>query len=214
MFILSHRILRVKDGRLIGRHLFHWEEIPVEEIECAGELGFRNRLLWVRTRAGRHYAVGVLSPHYKEVLGFLEDHVDPRFRETAEHFVTEFFYRFGWLKLLAAPFLLPIRLLARKYIEKEHEVKPPSCSDYFKRGMENAAKGAYDVAIQDYDRTIELSPIRAELYYHRAVAYSHKGDYDKAWADARKARELGHEPADDLVAQLRVKTGKRPDPCE
>lgn len=200
----------MRDGRLIGRHFFHWDDIPVEEIECTGEFPFYDPLVWVRTHAGRYYAVGVLSPDYEDVVAFIEHHVDPRIRRTAAHVVNKFFFRLGWLKLLAAPFVLPIRLLARKYGEKEGGVKPASCTDCFKRGMENAAKGAYDVAIEDYGKAIELSPIRGELYYHRAVAYFHKGEYHKAWADARKACELGHEPVDDLLSQLRARTRKPP----
>ena len=44
-------------------------------------------------------------------------------------------------------------------------------------------KGDYDLALEDYNKVIELNPNYAEAYYSRGMAYGKKGDYDLALVD-------------------------------
>ena len=61
---------------------------------------------------------------------------------------------------------------------------------YNNRGNTYNGKGAYDQAIEDFDKAIELNPKLTEAYYNRGNAYYGKKDYDKAIADYNKAIEL------------------------
>jgi tetratricopeptide (TPR) repeat protein len=67
---------------------------------------------------------------------------------------------------------------------------------YSLRGFALEMKGAYDKAIADWTKVIELNPKNAEAYYHRGLAWHGKGDYDKAIVDYTKAIELDPKLAD------------------
>jgi len=56
----------------------------------------------------------------------------------------------------------------------------------------------YDKAIEDYTKSIELSPTNADAYYGRGRAYYYKMDQEKATADFNKAIELDPAFADLL----------------
>ena len=56
-------------------------------------------------------------------------------------------------------------------------------------------KEEVDLAIEDFDKAIDLHPNYAETYYYRGLAYDTKGDYDFAIEDFTKAIELNPDEA-------------------
>ena len=53
---------------------------------------------------------------------------------------------------------------------------------YNNRGNAHTAKGDYDRAIQDFDKSIKLDPAYAKPLNNRGAAYLRKGEYDLAIA--------------------------------
>ena len=65
-----------------------------------------------------------------------------------------------------------------------------SANAYLDRGDAFLGKGNYDLAINAYDKAIELKPDFAVAYSNRGEAYAKKGDYPRAVVDYDKAIEL------------------------
>jgi tetratricopeptide (TPR) repeat protein len=61
---------------------------------------------------------------------------------------------------------------------------------YYFWGETYRAKGNYDAAIANYNRSIQLISTSASAYLDRGVAYYHKKDYDRAIADYTQALRL------------------------
>ena len=66
----------------------------------------------------------------------------------------------------------------------------PLSAAYSNRGGVHREKGAFDDAIADFTKAIELDPNCAETYSNRGGAYLDKGEVDTAIADFTKAIEL------------------------
>jgi len=60
-------------------------------------------------------------------------------------------------------------------------------SVYNNRGVIYKNKGLIDLAIQDYNRAIELNPNDASAYCNRAVAYQRKGEHSRSLGDLEKS---------------------------
>ena len=83
------------------------------------------------------------------------------------------------------------------------------------RGIIYAATGDFDIAIQEYNIAIDLSPEHAEAYTMRGMAWLHLSEWEKAKADLNTAKEMGidivdlfhncHESIEDFEAWLGVK---------
>ena len=58
------------------------------------------------------------------------------------------------------------------------------------RGAAYRMQGEYNLAIQDYNQAIKLSPKFAQAYNNRGVVYDHKGDFDRALQDFDQAIKL------------------------
>ncbi len=69
------------------------------------------------------------------------------------------------------------------------KVKDISIS-YYNRGNAYLAKGKYDQAIADYNKTAKLNPTYYMCYDNRGNAYTRKKQYDQAIADYKKAIKL------------------------
>ena len=67
---------------------------------------------------------------------------------------------------------------------------------YNNRGNIYFSKGQIDLAIEDYNKAVELKPNDAGLYYNRGLAYNKKGKVDLAIKDFDKAIELSPNNAD------------------
>lgn len=77
--------------------------------------------------------------------------------------------------------------------EPHHEptpVVPKDATGFNDRGIAYANKGAFDRAIVDFTKAIELDPKMALPYYNRGDIYRAKGEYDKAIADFNTALKL------------------------
>lgn len=61
---------------------------------------------------------------------------------------------------------------------------------YRKRADESIVKGDYDLAVNDYNKAIELNPKDAVAYLNRGRAYHDKTNYDLAIADFDKVIEI------------------------
>ncbi len=79
---------------------------------------------------------------------------------------------------------------------KAIELKPNNASTYYNRGLAKAKLEDYKAAIADYTKAIEFDPNDAMAYNYRAIAKELSGI--DGCADARKAKELGHN-ADELI---------------
>jgi len=66
---------------------------------------------------------------------------------------------------------------------------------YFNRGNAYYMKSKYDLAIADYEETIQIVPDFAVAYANRGVVNIYKGEYDRAIADYDKAIQLDPELA-------------------
>lgn len=58
------------------------------------------------------------------------------------------------------------------------------------RGLIYDDKEQYDLAIQDFDKAIELKPDYAEAFHNRGLTYYDKGQYERAIQDYDKAIQL------------------------
>ncbi len=63
------------------------------------------------------------------------------------------------------------------------------------QGIAYSEKGQYDLAISEFNKSIDLYPLSAETYNNRGIAYSRKGDLDRAIADFTKAVDINPEGA-------------------
>ena len=61
---------------------------------------------------------------------------------------------------------------------------------YNNRGNAHTAKGDYDRAIQDFDKSIKLDPAYAKAFNNRGAAYLRKGEYDLALKSFDEAIKL------------------------
>ncbi|HJZ32747.1 MAG TPA: tetratricopeptide repeat protein, partial [Hyphomicrobiaceae bacterium] len=80
-------------------------------------------------------------------------------------------------------------------IESGRETGLALAAAYRNRAAGHAAKKAFDQAIADYSKAIELNPKDVAAYNGRAAVYTSKGDYEHAVADATKAVELAPKRA-------------------
>ena len=69
------------------------------------------------------------------------------------------------------------------------ELNQKCAETYYNRGLAHSKKGAFELAIEDFDKAIELNPNFAEAHYQRGIAYRIKGDYKLAITDYTKAIE-------------------------
>ena len=67
---------------------------------------------------------------------------------------------------------------------------PPDSTFYFNRANSNFVKGDFDLAIVDYNKSIELNPKDTSSYLSRGMAYFNKKNYDLTIADYDKVIEL------------------------
>lgn len=67
---------------------------------------------------------------------------------------------------------------------------PNKARPYNDRGNAYNDKGEFDLAIQDFNKSIEAFPYDAKVYSNRGIAYANKGEFDRAILDYNKAIEL------------------------
>ena len=79
---------------------------------------------------------------------------------------------------------------------------------YNNRGNAYTAKGAYDLAIKDYDRAVELNPNYAKAFNNRAVVYEKTGELDKAIEDFGQAAKVDPNYARPFAHRAAIHAGK------
>ena len=72
---------------------------------------------------------------------------------------------------------------------------------YYEKGRAWHGQGAYDKAIAEYTKVLEIDPTYALAYYHRGNAKYNKGEFSQAIVDYTKALEL--RPQDATICFLR-----------
>ena len=76
---------------------------------------------------------------------------------------------------------------------------------YNNRGNAYDDKGQPDLAIQDYERAMQLQPGDAKPYFNRGAAYYNKGEYARALQDFDEAIRLRPDYAKALTARGNAK---------
>jgi Flp pilus assembly protein TadD len=109
--------------------------------------------------------------------------------------------------------------MARKNLEKAETLKervdaelivgrqwvhdhPDDADGHDKLGKIEARAGDLKGAIRDFQRVADLRPDNGNPHMELADIYLAQGDTDSAWAEVRKARALGIEPPQALMARL------------
>jgi len=90
-------------------------------------------------------------------------------------------------------------------IERERVVvhdHPDDPDAHYRLGKAEARAGDLKGAIHDFQKAAELRPDNAATHTELAELYLVQGDTDTAWAEIRKARALGSEPPQSLIARL------------
>jgi len=73
---------------------------------------------------------------------------------------------------------------------------PSNDSEFYAKGVAHHKLASYDLAIADFNTSIQLNPERGETYFYRGKAYYDKGDYKRAIPDFEKAIQLSpQDPA-------------------
>ena len=73
--------------------------------------------------------------------------------------------------------------------------EPADAEGYNRRGNQYSRNGAYEQAIADYTRALELDDTLAEAWFNRGCSYYEMGIYDASIADLTRAIEI--DPQDD-----------------
>ena len=90
---------------------------------------------------------------------------------------------------------------------KAHELDPNDPETYNSRGIFLFnKKRAYQFALKDFDRAIELNPTKGRYYLNRSRCYSFLGNNLRALEEARRAVERGE--AVDLKYLASIQTGR------
>jgi tetratricopeptide (TPR) repeat protein len=76
------------------------------------------------------------------------------------------------------------------------------------RGVAYFKKGEYDLAIADFNETLEINARFSEAYFFRGFAYFLREEYDKAWNDVKEAQELGYPIPTGFLEELRKVSGR------
>ncbi|WP_048324347.1 tetratricopeptide repeat protein, partial [Crocosphaera watsonii] len=74
----------------------------------------------------------------------------------------------------------------------------------------------FDLALSDFNKTIELNPNDADAYGNRGIVYTIKGEFFKAIIDTEKAADLyrkqennaGYQKAQELLKLIRQEMNK------
>ncbi len=65
-----------------------------------------------------------------------------------------------------------------------------SAKTYYDSGVKYLGKKEYDLAISEFNKSLEIYPVSAATYNNRGFAYAKKGRYDLAISDFTKALEI------------------------
>jgi Flp pilus assembly protein TadD len=178
---LAHRAL----GALLGRA--RQPEAAVQEMEIAARLEPNNadtRVLLGLQQAG-------IFGHLDEAIATIEEAVKlapatPGAREALEQIQA--------LKQVVAEEVTKQRALV--------QANPNDPDANYRLGKAEARAGDLKAAIRDFQKSADLRPSNGTPHSELAELYLLSGDGARAWAEVRKARQLGTEPPASLIARL------------
>jgi len=75
------------------------------------------------------------------------------------------------------------------------KLDPSSADTYCNRGNVHFRLGMRDLGVNDYTQALKLNPNDADIYFNRGTALLASGQEPKAFADFKKAADLGHAKA-------------------
>jgi TonB family protein len=93
-------------------------------------------------------------------------------------------------KVTATPLPVPVAAAVTTPIATPVPAPTPDFAFYRRRADENNFKGEFVLAVNDYNKAIELNPQDNLAYLNRARTFSNQKNYDAAIADYNKAVEL------------------------
>lgn len=96
---------------------------------------------------------------------------------------------------VATPTPLPVVVAVATPAPTPTPVPTPDSAFYLKRADENNFKGEFELAINDYNKAIELNPKDNSIYLSRGRAQAGRKNYDSAIADFSRAIEINPQDA-------------------
>ena len=90
-------------------------------------------------------------------------------------------------------------IVKQRALVRDHPNDPDA---HYRLGKAEARAGALKDAIRDFQKVVELRPDNGSPHTELAELYLVTGDTATAWAEIRKARALGTEPPQSLIARL------------
>jgi tetratricopeptide (TPR) repeat protein len=90
-------------------------------------------------------------------------------------------------------------------------MNPGNVDAYIYRGDNYNETNKLELALQDYNKAIELSPNNGKIYIYRAVVYMKQKNFQLAWGDVEKAKGMG-ETDPDLIERLTNESQPKKEP--
>lgn len=78
------------------------------------------------------------------------------------------------------------------------QIDPGYLNAWLNRATTYTRQRAYDEALEDYTRALEIAPNRADVYNNRAIVHYAQNDYDEAITDLTRALEIDPNYIDAL----------------
>ena len=82
---------------------------------------------------------------------------------------------------------------------------PKAADVYFRRGMAYEKLGKYQQAINNYSKTIALSPKNGTAYFFRGIVYINLMNYNNGYNDIKTAARLGDKKAQYFLKSRRIR---------
>jgi Flp pilus assembly protein TadD len=178
---MPHRLL----GALLGRA--HQPEAGVEELRIAARLEPTNSETQV-----------LLGTQLSGMFGHLDDAI-AAMQEAVRLSPESPRARAGLENLQALKVRLAEELAKERGLLQDHPNDPDV---RYRLAQAEARAGDLKDAIRDFQKFAELRPASGSPHADLAELYVLTGDRNSAWAEVRKARELGTEPPPALLARL------------
>jgi hypothetical protein len=98
-------------------------------------------------------------------------------------------------------------LLLYRFGSQSTLINEKAARTYNNRGNAYNKRGAYDKAIEDFNRALEIKPDYPNAYSNRALSYFMKREYNRAWNDVMKMKELGCKVDGEFLEKIRKARG-------
>ena len=178
---LAHRAL----GALLGRN--HQPEAALQELQTAIRLEPNNAQNQV-----------LLGLEYAGMFGHLDDAV-AALQQAARVDPNSPAAQTGLRKAQTLKQRVEAEIVKQRALVRDHPNDPDA---HYRLGKAEARAGALKDAIRDFQKVVELRPDNGSPHTELAELYLVTGDTATAWAEIRKARALGTEPPQSLIARL------------